>query len=153
MDRQSLKIQRLIELRQREVDAELSHLAAVRREVAQAEAELTQVRLALQEALEERRRLAHSAMDVNAWRSQEEWLETLAVRQARAANNLSATKVQERRAVAKVGVAHKKKKQAEMLLERLQRARALEVVRAERKQEDELAQRHVSQRRRSTEEP
>lgn len=147
MDRQSTKIQRLIELRQREVDAELSQLASVRRDVTQAESELTQVRLALQQALEERRQLAHSAMDVDAWRSQEEWLETLAVRQTRAANNLAAVKVQERRAVAKVSVAHKKKKQAEMLMERLQRARQLEVVRAERKQEDELALRHTMRRR------
>jgi flagellar export protein FliJ len=147
MDRQSIKIQRLIELRQREVDAEVSHLAAVRREVTQAENELTQVRIALQQALEERRQLAHSAMDVNAWRSQEEWLETLAVRQTRAANNLAAVKVQERRVVAKVSVAHKKKKQADMLMERLQRAQQLQVVRAERKQEDELALRHTMRRR------
>lgn len=147
MDRQSIKIQRLIELRQREVDAEVSHLAAVRREVTQAENELTHVRIALQQALEERRQLAHSAMDVNAWRSQEEWLETLAVRQTRAANNLAAVKVQERRVVAKVSVAHKKKKQADMLMERLQRAQQLQVVRAERKQEDELALRHTMRRR------
>lgn len=147
MDRQSTKIQRLIELRQREVDMELSHLASVRREVAQAENELTQVRIALQQALEERRQLAHGAMDVNAWRNQEEWLETLAVRQTRAANGLAAVKVQERRAVAKVSLAHKKKKQAEMLMERLQRAAQVKVVRAERKQEDELALRHTMRRR------
>lgn len=146
MDRQTNKIQRLIELRQREVDAELSHLAAARRDVALAESELTQVRLALQQALEERRQLAHSNMDVNAWRNQEEWLETLAVRQARAANQVSAAKVQERRAVAKVSVAHKKKKQAEMLMERLEQAARVKAVRAERKQEDELAQRHALRR-------
>lgn len=146
MDRQTNKIQRLIELRQREVDGELSHLAAVRREVALAESELTQVRLALQQALEERRQLAHANMDVNAWRNQEEWLETLAVRQARAANQVSAAKVQERRAVAKVNVAHKKKKQAEMLMDRLQRAAQVKAVRAERKQEDEVAQRYALRR-------
>jgi flagellar export protein FliJ len=147
MDRQSTKIQRLIELRQREVDTELSHLTSARRDVTQAEGELTQVRIALQQALEERRQLAHSAMDVNAWRNQEEWLETLAVRQTRAANNLASVKVQERRAVARVTLAHKKKKQAEMLMERLQRARQLEAVRAERKLEDEIALRHTMRRR------
>lgn len=147
MDRQSTKIQRLIELRQREVDTELSHLSAARLEVAQAESELTQVRVAMQQALEERRQLAHAAMDVDSWRNQEEWLETLAMRQTRAATKLAGAKVQERRAVAKVSLAHKKKKQAEMLMERLQRAQHLGVTRAERKQEDELAQRHTMRRR------
>lgn len=143
MDRQSIKIQRLIELRQRDVDAELSHLASARRDVALAEAELAQVRLLLQQALEERRHLAYAAMDVTTWRSQEEWLETLALRQARAANSVATAKVQERRAVARVATAHKKKKQAEMLMERLVRAQKLKAVRVERKHEDELAQRYA----------
>lgn len=143
MDRQTIKIQRLVELRQRDVDSELSHLAAARRDVNLAEAELAQVRVELQQDLEERRRIAIGAMDVNEWRNQEEWLETLAIRQVRAANQVAATKVQERRAVARVALAHKKKKQAEMLMERLQHAQQLRATRTERKQEDELAQRHA----------
>src|SRR5690606_1514003 len=147
MDRQSQKIQRLIELRQKEVDTELSHLAATRREVTRAEGELTEVRVALQQALEERRQMAATAMDVELWRNHEEWLETLAVRQTRAANHLAGVKVQERRAVAKVSLAHKKKKQAEMLMERLQRAHQLERGRKERKQEDEIGLRQIMRRR------
>lgn len=146
MDRQTVKIQRLIELRQREVDNELSHLSSARREVTEAEAELSRVRLALQQALEERRRLAFGAMDVNVWRSQEEWLDSLAQRQSRAANQVAAAKVQERRAVARVALAHKKKKQAEMLMERLNRAQHLRATRLERKQEDEVAQRQTVRR-------
>lgn len=147
MDRQTQKIQRIIELRQKEVDTELSHLATTRREVVRAESDLTEVRVALQQALEERRQMSAAAMDVDLWRNQEEWLETLAVRQTRAANTLAAVKVQERRAVAKVSLAHKKKKQAEMLMERLQRAHQLEQARKERKQEDELGLRQIMRRR------
>jgi flagellar export protein FliJ len=143
MDRQSSKIQRLIELRQRDVDSELSHLAAARREVTVAETDLSQVRLELQQALEERRQMAFGEMDVNQWRTQEEWLDTLALRKARAANQVAAAKIHERRAAARVALAHKKKKQAEMLMDRLLRAHQLEATRLERKQEDELTQRHA----------
>lgn len=146
MDRQATKIQKLIELRQRDVDSELSHLSAARREVARSETELARVRLELQQALEERRAMMHGALDVNVWRNLEEWLENLSIRQAKAANDVAVAKVQERRAVARLGVAHKKKKQADMLLERLEHARRLTAARAERKQEDELAQRHVLRR-------
>lgn len=90
--------------------------------------------------------MMNGALDVNAWRNLEEWMETLSIRQAKAANDVAVAKVHERRAVARLGVAHKKKKQADMLLERLERARRLTAVRAERKQEDELAQRHVLRR-------
>ncbi len=143
MDRQSTKIQRLIELRQRDVDSELGHLAAARREVTVAETDLSQVRVELQQALEERRQMAFGEMDVNQWRTQEEWLETLALRQARAANQVAAARIQERRATARVALAHKKKKQAEMLMDRLRRAQQLKATRIERKQEDELTQRHA----------
>lgn len=146
MDRQTTKIRKLIELRQRDVDSELSHLSVARREVARSEAELARVRMELQQALEERRTMMNGALDVNAWRNLEEWMETLSIRQAKAANDVAVAKVHERRAVARLGVAHKKKKQADMLLERLERARRLTAVRAERKQEDELAQRHVLRR-------
>ncbi len=141
MSRQLERIHRLIEIRQREVDGEVRQLAATQQEVIAAAAVLNAARDALQQALDARRDMAGGVMVVEEWRSLEDWLETLGVRQSLAAHRLATAHAHERRARARVAQAHKKKKQAEALLARLLRERDVQLLRADRRQEDESAQR------------
>jgi len=141
MSRQLDRIQRLIDIRQREADAEVAQLSSSQRDVVLASGELSVAHRALQDALAQRRTLSHGAMKVDDWSTQEDWLDTLAVRQSLAAHRLATAQAHERRARARVLQAHKKKKQAEALLARLLREREMQQLRAERRLEDEGAQR------------
>lgn len=146
MDRQAQRIARLIELRQRDVDQELARLGIARRELSVAQEELDEVQRGLNAALEERARLATGILDVEYWMSLQEWLETLTIKEQRAQRQLVNAKMQERRAVARVANAHRKKEQAELLKERIMQSLKLKQIRAERRADDEIAGRFAFRR-------
>jgi flagellar biosynthesis chaperone FliJ len=139
MNRQAQRIERLIEIRQRDIDQELALLGVARRELSLAQEELAEVRNRLRAALEERSQLAAGILDVQHWMGLQEWLETLNVKEQRALRQLSVVKMQERKAVARVANAHRKKEQAVLLKERIMQSLKLKQIRAERRADDEIA--------------
>ena len=139
MNRQAQRIQRLIELRKRDIDQELARLGVARRELTLAQDELAQVQQALRTALEERRQLTSGILDVQSWMSLQEWIETLTIKEQRAQRQFASCKMQERKAVARVANAHRKKEQAELLKERIMQSLKLKQIRAERRADDEVA--------------
>lgn len=149
MDRQAQRIARLIELRQRDIDQELARLGIARRELSLAQEELAEVQSGLHAALAERARLAEGVLDVEYWMSLQEWLETLAIKEQRAQRQLVTARMQERKAVARVANAHRKKEQAELLKERIMQSLKLKQIRAERRADDEIAGRLALRRNES----
>jgi flagellar export protein FliJ len=149
MNRQAQRIERLVELRQKDIDQELLRLGTARRELSQAQEELAEIQGNLHRALEERRQLASALLDVQAWMSLQEWLETLTIKEQRAQRQLASAKMQERKAVARVANAHRKKEQAELLKERIMQSLKLKQVRAERRADDEIAGRLAVRRSQS----
>jgi flagellar biosynthesis chaperone FliJ len=139
MSRQAQRIERLIELRQRDVDQELARLGVARRELSVAQDEAAQIQHALKTALDERRHLASGLLDVQSWTSLQEWIETLTIKDQRAQRQLASYKMQERKAVARVATAHRKKEQAQLLKERIMQSLKLKQIRAERRSDDEIA--------------
>lgn len=146
MSRQAQRIERLIELRQRDIDQELARLGVARRELALAQEELTGLQTRVRAALDERQRLTAGMLDVQSWMALQDWLETLAVKEQRAQRQLANAKLQERKAVARVANAHRKKEQAGLLKERIMQSLKLKQIRAERRVDDEIAGRLVARR-------
>lgn len=146
MNRQAQRIERLIELRQRDVDQELARLGVARRELSLAQEELNEIQTGLRAALEERRKQMSGMLDVHSWMALQEWIETLTSKEQRAQRVFATARLQERKAVARVANAHRKKEQAQLLKERIMQSLRLKQIRAERRSEDEIAGR-LAQRR------
>ncbi len=109
MNRQAQRIERLIELRQRDIDQELARLGVARRELSLASEELAVIQSSLHAALEERRQMTSGTLDVQSFMALSEWLETLTMKEQRAQRQLATAKLQERKAVARVANAHRKR--------------------------------------------
>lgn len=149
MNRQAQRIERLIELRQRDIDQELARLGVARRELSLAAEELAEIQGSLRKALDERRRMTSGMLDVQSFMALQEWLETLTIKEQRASRQLATAKLQERKAVARVANAHRKKEQAQLLKERIMQSLRLKQIRAERRTDDEIAGRLVARRNES----
>jgi flagellar export protein FliJ len=141
MDHELSRVSRLIELRERERAVEVKEFQRAQAEEQDAVA-LEQA--ALQQLLEaeaHRNQLAQAPTQVSDYLSQEDWIETLALRHAAARQRVVQTRGVLRRAVARVKGAQMRLKQVELLRERLVSARQEALQRVERRAEDEIAQR------------
>jgi flagellar biosynthesis chaperone FliJ len=141
MDREFSRAARLIEVRERERAAALTELQRALADEAVAIANEQAARAALVEAERVRAELAHGPSLVVDYLSQEDWLETLALRHALARHKLQQARGVVRRHQARVKAAQMRLKQAELLRERLEQARRARLLRIERRAEDEIAQR------------
>jgi flagellar biosynthesis chaperone FliJ len=107
---------------------------------------LNEIQTGLRAALDERRKQMSGMLDVHSWMALQEWIETLTSKEQRAQRVFATARLQERKAVARVANAHRKKEQAQLLKERIMQSLRLKQIRAERRSEDEIAGR-LAQRR------
>jgi flagellar export protein FliJ len=141
MDHELSRVGRLIELRERERTTEVKEF---QRTQAEEQAASLVEQAALQQLLEaeaRRNQLAQTPTQVSDYLSQEDWIETLALRHAAARQRLVQVRGALRRAGVRVKGAQMRLKQVELLRERLVRARQEVQQRIERRAEDEIAQR------------
>lgn len=143
------RIQRLIELRERETHQEVASLRFAQHAENVARQDEEQARQRLAQAEMRRRALATQTSSVVDYIAFEDWLETLAIKHTSLLKALQAAVSEVARVTARVRQARQKEKQVRLLLERLELEQRSAQARRERRQEDEFAQNMVLARRNS----
>jgi hypothetical protein len=140
------RIARILDHRQKELDARVAALAEVRAREARALAEAEAAALLAREAEASRRELAERGSDARTFLEAEDWLSTTARRAQRSWAGVIAVREEVAAVQTTVLDARMKLKQAEQLASRVAAAERLVEERRERRRDDEDAAR-IAQRR------
>lgn len=147
MSSRKQRVERLLRLRQQKLDAQQRELARARLDERQAEKALAEAREAERQAARSRRAIARGATTVHALRDAGDWAASKSAQVEIAAHGLQRVRLGVRQRIEAVVKARRELEQLELLLSRVSQRERLQVTRAERSAEDEIAQRVAWPRR------
>lgn len=135
------RIEKVVTLREKELDKRVAKLSEQRAVEARALSEEERKMLELQQASESRLKLAEEgeALSASAWIEANEWLNTRQRRHEKARLETARAQLDTRKAQNEVLSARSDLKKVELLSERIQRQEDSEAQRVERRLEDELS--------------
>jgi flagellar export protein FliJ len=135
------RIEKVITLREKELDKRVAKLGEQRAAEARALSEEERKKLELEQASESRLKLAEEgeALSATAWIEANEWLSTRQKQAEKARLDAARAQLETRKAQGEVMVARSDLKKVELLSERIQKQEESEAQRQERRLEDELS--------------
>mgnify|MGYP006326755641 FL=1 len=149
MTRRLARLQKLTELRKKDLDDRAARLVAARRAVDTASSRAATETARHQQAEGERAHLAQDPSDPESWRTANEWLELRELHREAARRGLASAEVVAARAHEQVLAARSALRRLEVLEERLRRVERQTEERLENKAHDEIAAQRAGARARA----